>query len=100
MIRIALSAKAAYVFVRIPGMPDPDVATFDTETGNTVLIWIDEARLKEINNARHAAANNKEFLLQLARQSTTPGTIADKMRRWEMWLRSGMLWAQEAEKLQ
>jgi len=100
MIRIALSAKAACVFARIPGMPDPDVATFDRETGNTVLIWNDDARLKEINNARHAAASNKEFLLQLACESTTPGTIADKMRRWEMWLRNGMLWAQEAEKLQ
>jgi hypothetical protein len=71
MIRIALSAKAACAFVRIPGMPDPDVATFDTETGNTVMIWYDDARLKEINNARSAAANNKKFLLQLARESTT-----------------------------
>ena len=100
MIRIALSAQAAYVFARIPGMPDPDVATVDVETGNTLLIWNDEARLKEINNARFAAAGNKEFLLQLARESTTPGTIADKVRRWEMWLRNGMLWAHEAGKLQ
>ena len=99
MIRIKLSAKAACVFARIPGMPDPDVATFDTKTGK-VLIWNDDARLKEITNARFAAAGNKEFLLQLARESTTPSTIADKMRRWEMWLRSGMLWAQEAAKLQ
>ena len=100
MIRIKLSAKAACVFVRIPGMPDPDVAAFDTETGNTVLIWSDDARLAEINTARHAAAGNQEFLLQLARESTTPGTIAEKVRRWETWLRSGMLWAQEAGKLQ
>ena len=100
MIWIALNAKAAYVFVRIPGMPDPDVATFDAETGNTVLIWNDDARLKEINKARHAAAGNKEFLLQLARESTTPGTIVDKVRGWEMWLRNGMLSAGEAVKLQ
>ncbi len=61
MIRIAVNAKAACVFVRIPGMPDPDVATFDAETGNTVLIWNDDARLKEINNARHAAASLKWY---------------------------------------
>jgi hypothetical protein len=100
MIRIALSAKAAYVFARIPGMPDPDVAIFDAETGNTVLIWNDDTRIKEINNARYAAASNKDFLLQLARESTTSGTIGEKMRRWEMWLRNGMLSAEEAGKLQ
>jgi hypothetical protein len=66
MIRIALSAKAAYVFARIPGMPDPDVAMFDAETSNTVLIWNDDTRIKEINNARHAAANVPGVVLSSA----------------------------------
>jgi hypothetical protein len=100
MIRLALSWMALQMVGRIPNWPKADVAEVDIQTGNTVLIWHDGGALKKINNARFAAANDKKFLLELARESEGPDSLALKMRRWEMWLRNGMLTVQEAQKLQ
>lgn len=100
MIRLALSWMALQMVGRIPNWPKADAVEVDMETGNTVLVWHDDGELKKINNARFAAANDKKFLLELARESDGPDSLALKMRRWEMWLRNGVLTAAQAGNLQ
>jgi hypothetical protein len=100
MIRLALGWMELQMVGRIPNWPNADAVEVDMETGNTVLIWHDDGELKKINNARFAAANDKKFVLELAREGKGPDSLALKMRVWEMWLRNGMLSAGEAGKLE
>jgi hypothetical protein len=101
MIRIALSYKALLMVARIPDWPEADAVTVDTETGNSVLIYHDDKR-KSINNARYAAANNKEFLLELANKfsGNSDDSTAVKVQRWAHWLRNGLVSFQATGRIQ
>jgi hypothetical protein len=90
MLRIALSYKALQMVARIPDWPKADQVLVDTETGNSVLIYHDDKR-ESINKARYAAANNREFLLELANESRSDDSTEVKKQRWASWLRDGLI---------
>jgi hypothetical protein len=100
MIRLALSWYALRMVGRKPNWPKADAVEVDLETGNTVLVWNDDAELKKISDARFAGANNQKFLMEPAGETVGPDSLPAKMRRWEMWPRNGMLSVGEAGNLQ
>jgi hypothetical protein len=98
MKRMAISLFALRMLSRIPNFPRADAIATDGDVA--VLTYIDDGDFKKLNDARMAAANNREFLMQLARETRSSDSIETRMQRWAMWLRHGMLTAHEAEKLQ
>jgi hypothetical protein len=98
MKRMALSLYALRMLSRIPNFPEADAIATDGDVA--VLTYVDDGDFKRLTDARMAAANNKEFLMQLARETRSPDSIETRMQRWSMWLRHGMLIAQEAERLE
>jgi hypothetical protein len=75
---------------RIPNWPEADEVIVDLEAKTAVLIYHDDKR-EAINNARYAAANNQEFLLDLVRESRRDDSTEVKKQRWATWLRTGLI---------
>jgi hypothetical protein len=98
MKRIVMSLYALRILSRIPNFPEADAIAADGDV--VVLTYIDDGDFKQLNAARIAAANNREFLMKLARETRSSDSIETRMQRWVIWLRHGMLTADEAEKLQ
>lgn len=98
MKRMTISLYAPRMLSRIPNFPKADAIVTDGDVA--VLTYIDDGDGKKLNDARMTAANNREFLMQLARETRSWDSIETRMQRWAMWLRHGMLSAQEAENVQ
>jgi hypothetical protein len=78
MKRMAISLFALRMLSRIPNFPKADAIATDGDVA--VLTYIDDGDFKKLNDARMAAANNREFLMQLARETRSSDSIETRMQ--------------------
>jgi len=81
------------MIARIPNWPKADEVIIDQDAGKAVLIYHDDNAQKAINDARFAAADKKEILLELANKfsGNSDDSTAVKVQRWAHWLRYGLV---------
>lgn len=91
MLRITMHLGVLAMIARIPNWPEADAVVIDQGAGTAVLVYHHDNAQKAINEARFAASNNEEFLLELTKISLSDDSTAVKKHRWAMWLRDGLI---------
>jgi hypothetical protein len=87
--RIAMSVRAFRLLATVPNVPEFD--DIQTDGVATVITFNDDADALKFNAACAAAAENREYLLQLARASVGSDSLEAKVERWAQWLRNGQI---------
>lgn len=89
MKRIAMSIRALKLLAAVPNVPQFD--EIQTYGEAAVVTFNDDADVLKLNAARAAAAENQEFLMELARGSVSSDSLETKMQRWAHWLKHGLI---------
>jgi hypothetical protein len=105
-ITLRFSLSMLRILNLVPGWPKADECILDARgcvdleeavNGENIvtLIWYDNV-LKQINDSRMAAADNRKFLKKLAKKYICAGkTVEDRMQLWAGWLRNGLTLIQD-----
>ncbi len=92
MITMTFQIETLAIINLIPNWPKADSVLVNQTTRYITLAWNRPEALKEINDARHAAANDQRLLRTLAKKHSpgTSDTLRTRMENWAEWLRNAM----------